>query len=449
MQSCTCRDDRSRQWAICIVFAVTAVSGTLAHAQEAGPLIRPSWTPVTIQDINMVVDDPPSGLSLENLEAFALVSNPSIERAEAIVAAARGRALQVGLRPNPQVGIDFQQLGSSGLAEQYGVLIGQEFVRSDKLGLNRSIALHEVQRLEQELAAQRQRVLTDVRIAFVRALRAERQVELTQQLVDIGPKGVAVAEELLNAKEVGRADVLQAELEVESALVLRQNAENRRIAAWRQLSALTSQSSLEPQPLVGDIADAGEQVVFEATLSQLQSHSPEIAAAIATIQRAQCNLQRQRIEPRPNVSVEGLINWRDNGIGGDADGGLVVSLPLPLWNKNQGGIREARGELIAAERALGQLENGLKNRLAPVFERYRNAAQQADRYRDRILPMAVETLELTRETYELGEINFVNLLTVQRTYANNQLAYLDALESLRVALIEINGLLLSGSLDNR
>jgi cobalt-zinc-cadmium efflux system outer membrane protein len=215
------------------------------------------------------------------------------------------------------------------------------------------------------------------------------------------------------------------------------------------MSAVVGQQLLQPQSLAGDIIDAGHEIQFVEALTQVQNQSPEIAAVLADIQRARCKLRRQQVETRPNVTVLGLVNWRDNGIGGDADGGLAVVLPLPLWNKNQGAIREARYQLDAAERKLGQVELDLKSRLAPVFERYQNASEQVDRYRDRILPKSAETLELTRETYELGEINFVNLLTVQRTYANNQLAYLDALEMLRVAEAEIAGMLLSGSLANR
>ena len=433
---------------------VVAACGPRAPAEDPWRPISIRTLPVAVvidgsDDTGMIVDANPDALTLATLESRALASNPSIARAAALVNAARGRALQVGLRPNPEVGFDFQQLGSDGLAEQYGVVIGQEFVRREKLQLNRSAALHDVHRLEQELAAQRQRVLTDVRIAYVRALRTERQLELTQQLVDIGEQGVNVAKELFNAQEVGRADVLQAELEVESASILRRNAENRRVAVWQELSAVVGQQLLQPQLLAGDITDAGHQVQFVEALLQLQNASPEIAAVLADIQRARCQLKRQQVETRPNVTMVGLINWRDNGIGGDADGGLSMTLPLPLWNKNQGAIREARYQLDAAERKLGQVELELKNRLAPVFERYQNASEQVDRYRERILPKSAETLELTRETYELGEINFVNLLTVQRTYANNQLAYLDALEMLRVAEAEIAGMLLSGSLINR
>jgi cobalt-zinc-cadmium efflux system outer membrane protein len=439
----------SRQWAIYVAIAINAGSGGVSPAQDTERSAGAEWIPVTIDQTRVLPDATGSALSLPVLESLALSSNPSIARAEAIVAAARGRALQAGLSPNPEVGIDFQQLGSDGLAEQYGVLIGQEFVQREKLGLDRSIALHEVRRLQGQLAAQRLRVRTDVRIAFVRALRAQRQIELTQQLVDIGRKGIDVAMDLFNAKEVGRADVLQAELEVEAALVLHRNAENRRVAAWQQLAAVTSQMSLTPRPLAGDIANIDEEIQFEAALERMRNQSPEIAATLAAIERSRCNLRRQQIEPRPNVKVGGLINWRDNGIGGGADGGIVVTLPLPIWNKNQGAIREARHQLIAAERTLGQVEFGLMNRLAPVFERYRNAVEQVQRYQQRILPKSAETLELTRSTYELGEISFISLLTAQRTYASNQIAYLDSLEALRVAHAEIDGMLLSGSLQSR
>ena len=119
---------------------------------------------------------------------------------------------------------------------------------------------------------------------------------------------------------------------------------------------------------------------------------------------------------------------------------------LPIWNRNQGAIQQARHELAAAEQALAQLQFELQQRLSPAFERYSNARTQVERIRDRILPAADQTLDLTRKTYQAGEINFVALLTVQRTYNQYQLAFLDALEALRIAEAEIDGLLLSGAL---
>ncbi len=436
-------------------FGFLLIAGTPAWCQLTDPVrgadpaagLKLEMSSELNAEDGMIIDSATRGLSLESLESMALSANPSIQRAAALVRAARGAAVQAGLQPNPLVGIDFQQLGSDGRAEQYGVGFAQEIVQPRKLKLDQSIALHEANRLTQELIATRYRVLTDVRLAYIRALRAERQLTLTRELVEIAEKGLAVAAQLLRAGEISRGEVLQAEIEVETANILNQNALNERLAVWRSLGAVVGQGAMSPQPISGDIEEASQGLIFGESLSQLQSQSPEIASVLAKIDRARCRLQRELIEVQPNVVVEGLLNWRDNGIDGDADAGLVVALPVPIWNRNQGAICEARAELAAAQRELAQIELSLSQRLAPVFERYSNAAAQVNRYRNRILPRAAQTLELTRQSFEQGEVSFINLLAVQRTFANNQLAYLDALESVRLAEIEIAGLLLSGSLE--
>ena len=176
-----------------------------------------------------------AGLTLAQLEQTALATNPSVARAAAVVGAARGNWVQVGLPPNPSVGYEGQQLGSGGLAEQHGVVFSQEIVRGDKLRLNRTVADREITIAEQELATQELRVLTDVRIAFYQVLLAERQIELADNLVRISGDGSSAVDALFQAKEAGRADVLQAQLEMENAQILAQNARNRHDAAWRKL----------------------------------------------------------------------------------------------------------------------------------------------------------------------------------------------------------------------
>ncbi|WP_197231427.1 TolC family protein [Novipirellula artificiosorum] len=410
-----------------------------------------SYGPVFQQDsqdesgLNSAVSN--GGLTLQMLQAQAVVGNPSIQRVEALVQAARGRALQVGLKANPNVGIDFQQLGSDGQAEQYGVFVEQEFIRREKRSLSRSVVLQEVRRLQQQWMTQRQRVMTDVEIAFMRVLRAQRQIDVTTDLVELSEKALNVAKQLFEAKEVSRSDVLQAELEVQAANILLVNAKNRHTAAWRTLSAVANQPLMVAQPIAGDLMAETEELDFDASLARLYSSSPEIRSAQTEIERARTNVCRQKVEPLPNLTVAGLINWRDNGASGDPDGGLVVSIPLPVHDRNQGAICEAQQQWIAAQRALEQLRWQLQQRLVPVFERYRNAKEQSERYKNQILPKAAETLTLTRETYELGEVNFINLLTAQRTYAQTQLAYIESLESLRIAEAEINGMLLLGSLE--
>lgn len=389
-----------------------------------------------------------SGLSLEHLEQLALANNPSIARAAAQVAAARGNWSQVGLLPNPSVGYEGQQLGSGGLAEQHGVAVSQEIVRGGKLRLNRNIAAGDVAIAEQQLAAQQQRVLTDVRLAFYQVLLADRQIEIAQGLVQINESGMKAANALQQAKEVGRGDVLQSQLELENGRIQLENARHRRQAAWQALTAVVGCTQLDPQALSGDASGPPKVLSYDETLARLVDLSPEVAAANQRISRAAAALDRARVERVGNVNFQGLVNWRDNGIGGKPDGGVGVMVPVPVFDRNQGGIRRAEAELTAARREYDQIELSLKNRLAPVFEQYLNARNQVQRYQTQILPAAKESLELTQRGYQAGEINYIALLTAQRTYAQINWNYLEALRALRVSETQIDGFLLDGSLQS-
>jgi cobalt-zinc-cadmium efflux system outer membrane protein len=384
-------------------------------------------------------------LTLADLEQIALQANPSIARMAALVGAARGNWWQVGLHPNPAVGYLGQQLGSGGRAEQHALLVEQEIVLGHKLKLNREAAAHEVARAEQQLAAQQQRVLTDVRIAFYEALLAQRRLELAGQLRHIAQQGQSAADRLQRAGETSRVDSIQSALEVQRAEMELNNATNRHSAAWQTLIAVVGDPQMPPAALRGDLESAPIELTWEQSLGRLLATSPEIAAAASSLERGRWVLSRARAEPIPNLRVQAAV-MQDNGIDGKTDGILQVLMPLPIFNRNTGAIRQAESEVVAAERAVQQLELDLQNRLAPVFERYASAAARVRRYRENVLPIAQESLDLVRRGYEGGEFPFLNLLNAQRTYFETNLQYLESLRELRSSFAEIDGLLLRGSL---
>ncbi|MDA8697004.1 TolC family protein [Rhodopirellula sp.] len=382
-------------------------------------------------------------VTLDDLEALALKRSPILQQANSKVQAEKWRLVQAGLPSNPEAGIDFQQLGSDGLAEQYGIAISQELISPEKKRLNQSISNSEIKRLTFELRVAEQRLRTDVRKIHLRALRSAREVTITGQLLASAEKALQLTRELLEAREVSRADLLQAEVEVESTRIQNQQAVNAETAVWREIKSVTGVQINPSVKIAGSIDSSPSALNYEDSLIRILSQSPEISAAMSGIESARVNLQRQSVETRPNVTVGGLFNWRDNGINGSADGGLVVSIPLSVWNKNQGGIGVARSELVSAAKELDRIELQIAQRLAVIYQQYSTSADKVSRYQEQILPKTEEMLELTRESYELGEVGFVNLLAVQRTFANHQLAYLDAMEMLRLAEIEIDGMLLS------
>ncbi len=383
---------------------------------------------------------------LEQFEQMAEQSNPALAEAAARIDAARGNWLQVGLRPNPTIGYSGQQLGSGGQAEQQGGFLGQQFITGGKLGLNREIAAWEIRRAENEWEATRLRVLTDVRIAFYDVLIAQRRRELTSELVRISDQAVQAAQALFEGEEVSEADPLRARVEADTARILLQNAINAHVAAWRRLAALVGAPDMPLQQVEGKLNPDDMAMSWEEALAKLLAESPELAAAEADVEAARWAVQRAYAAVVPDIDVQAVV--QDDRGTGSSNANLQVTFPLPLWNRNQGGIQQAFAQSVAAEMAVNRLRLDLQTRLADAFQRYRTAHNQVREYSKPggIIANSQRTLELIRSGYQAEEFGILDLLTAQRTFFQTNLAYLDALRELAAATMEIRGLLLSGSL---
>jgi cobalt-zinc-cadmium efflux system outer membrane protein len=388
---------------------------------------------------------PQSCLTLVDFEAMALGQNPAVAEAAARVNALRGNYVQVGLPPNPTAGYTASEIGDSGKAGQQGAFIGQQIVTGHKLTLNRAVASREVQQAQQRLAMTQQQVQTDVRIAFYEVLIAQQRLAVTEKMYAVGQQGLHAVEALLKAQEAAGTDLLQSKIEANTAQMFVENARAARYGAWLRLTSIVGAPGLPLADVAGNVADDLPSIEFDAALDQILASSPQLAAAYSNIERARWAVQRARAEVVPDVNLQGTVQF---DYGTDTTiAGAQLGMALPIINRNQGGIYQARAELSAAAQAANRLELALRKRLAEVYQRYQMARQQVDRYAADILPPADETLRLTTEGYQAGEFGYLQLLTAQRTYFQTNLSYLDALGRMWAASREIEGLLLSGSLE--
>jgi cobalt-zinc-cadmium efflux system outer membrane protein len=386
---------------------------------------------------------PGSYLTLQSLEAFACANNPALMEAAGRVQQARGQWVQAGLPPNWEAGYSGQQLGSP-TTQQNGVVVQKEFVTGQKLSLQQEAAAWNYQVAQQQYQMTCQRVLTDVRTRYFEALTAARRLQISDELLATAQRTRETADKLFAAQEVSRIDVLQAKIEYEQARLNVQRVRNRLDAAWRELGAVIGASDFTMQPLLGDLASFIPKIEWDAALDRILSNSPQLAAAQADMQRASWNLRRQRAEPIPNVTMQGIVQ-RDEDVQA-WDGAVQLLVPLPILNRNQGAIAAASGELVAAQRRVERIELALTQKLAQAYQRYADAQAEVERYGIDILPNARENLELVNRAYQAGEFAYLNVLVAQRTLFNANLEYIDALGRLRQAAAEIEGYLLTESL---
>ncbi len=414
-----------------------------AHEESLPDIIQPR-TLVEPGSITSKELPKQEGLTAKSFEMMAMANNPAIAQANARIRALRGKWVQVGLPPNPNVGYLAGEIGNEGKAGQQGGFIGQQFITGDKLSRNRAVVAAEINRAEQDLAAVQRRVQTDVRSGYYDALLAQRRVSLANELVRITTEAVNASNSLVEAKEISLAGLLQTEVQQQNAELLLQTAQNRSAQTWRNLSAIVGEPGLSKQELVGEVDQLPAMLGWDEQLNRLQTQSPEVALAMAEVERARLALSRACVEPVPNINTQISVQY-DNATE-DTIAGVQIGIPLPIWNRNQGGIRQAQAEVSEALRNVDRVELDLQSRLSNAFRDYSDAHMTAQAYANDILPRSSQTLELVRSAFDQGEIGYLELLAAQKTFSQTNLDYLDALGLLWKSYVQIDGLLLEGSL---
>ena len=383
--------------------------------------------------------------SLSTFESLALAHNPAIQQAAASANKAMGYRDQVGRRPNPVVGYNGTQLADRS-TDQHVAFIEQDFVTADKLCKNRTVLEQEVQSQLWEVQTQRQRVLTDVRRSFYKALSAQRRLELAKEFQTVAEKGVKAAQARLNAQEGSRTDLLQSEIQLKQVEVQLRQSEAALRGSWKQLVTLSGVPETAPQHLAGALPEFSEPRDWPQVSSDILASSPELHSARSRLLRAQANMDRQEAQSTPNVSFM-LAAGRDNGTGSSMIN-TQVGLPLPIHNANQGNISAAHSEYCRASQDVRRTELAIQSRLAQAQNEYESAAAAVDQYRDEILPRAMETLKLVEAAYAAGEFDFLQVLVARRTYFDSNLAYLTGQSELAQAASLVDGLVLTGGLDS-
>src|SRR5205823_484080 len=151
-------------------------------------------------------------------------------------------------------------------------------------------------------------------------------------------------------------------------------------------------------------------------------------------------LQRERVEPIPDLTVRGETGY--NFETNNTVAGVELGIKVPLFDRNQGTILQAQGELARAQAEVARVELMLRQRFARAFTEYENAATTAKTYHDEILPKAEEANKLYRESFQQRRAAWPQVLDAQRQYYELLNDYLDELVDARKAEAEINSFFL-------
>lgn len=387
---------------------------------------------------------PPSkttGLGLHDLVNLTVERHPRLAQVTWAVETARGRALQAGLYPNPTLDVRGDELGDrTGPGGIWTApYFSQEIVTGNKFGLSKATALKEVDQATLTLISERYRLLTDVRQSYWEVVTLQRRAEVLGELIGLAEKSVENANKLLKAKEGSELDVVQLEVDLERYRADLEATNRTLPAAFRRLAASVGVQDLPDTAVVGDLDLPLPDYDLERLRVYVLGIHPELRSAQVGVERAQLVLRRATVEPIPNVTVgTGYVRQNQN----KSDWVIAASMPVPLWNRNQGKIFAAKAQVGEAINEVGRVQNDLVSRLASSFSTYAAARKRAEKYKSAILPKAEQSYQLSLKAYQGGQFEYLRVLQAQRAVAEARLEKLRSLGEMWRAASEIAGLML-------
>ncbi|QDT08690.1 TolC family protein [Stieleria marina] len=414
------------------------------------PVVSPDLVALEVEDIaGPVVASVSSGESrsytLADIEALALGNNPALLSAQATTSKAAGLRHQVGTRPNPTLGYFGQQIADRN-TDQHGIFVEQEFVRGDKLRLNRNVLGHTQRAQAAENETQRYRVLTDVRVRFFEAIAAQQQVDATRSFADVARRGVQVAEDRQKAEEGSLVETLQARTLLSEVTLAAEQAEVAHQGAWQDLAAIAGLQDAMSARLVADLNTPATTPNWAAAYSEIVSQSPELIAAQAIVCEKQALLRRQKAQPISNVTAQLGAGYDDA-----TDHGMInvqLSAPVAVWNKNSGNISAAYSDYVRATQEVQRIQQSIRSRLARTAQEFDSALKAVRKYEDEIIPQSKKSLELSEQAYRAGELEFLQVLILRKSFYESSIRLIQAKGTLAQASSKVDGLLLTGGLDS-
>jgi outer membrane protein TolC len=379
-------------------------------------------------------------LALSELQSLACRHNPTLLQARSQIAGTYGKAVEAGLWPNPEMGYLHEQIGVKGTPGEFiGGFVRQELVTGGKLQLSRKKYLHRMRVSQLQALAQQYRVLNDVAIHYYRTLGAARRVTIRRELLKNAEDNLLTTREMFNVGQANKAAIARANIILQQARLELMMAENDWRLLWERLMSVVG-AELPPSGLQDNLEGEPQLVEWDQALQHIYGHSPQLAAAWAKQRSDMVTLQRERVEPIPNLVFTGSVGR--NAEAKETVAGAEISLEVPLFDRNQGTIRQAEADLRRQRGEIRRIELLLKRRLAEQYRHYLTAAQHVQQYQVAILPEARKAYETQLESYKENRIAWPLVLEAEREYSGHRVQYTNQLVAWRESQVAIEGLLL-------
>lgn len=375
--------------------------------------------------------DPGNGLTLAEADTVALLYAPALAAARRDLRLRSVELLRAGLLPNPEL-----FLGPRLTTRDGGLVLpaslGFGLPLGGRLEAEEQRAAAEIEAARSRLLDSEARTLVAVRRHFIALAALARRRAILQEVVEAGEDALARIGQLVEAGEADRVALGLAVLDRDQALRDLRAAEARSREVQVELL-----SGIGLLPGSGVAIDPAPQLLEPLPLpardSSLLLHHPHLKALEARYRAAEHGLEIEVARQYPELNI-GPEFESDEGL---TSFGLGLSVTLPLFDRNTGGIAVARERRAAGREAWRAALLELARREARARARHDEARSLLERIRERTIPAADAAEEALRARRLSGQSSLVETLAARNAIARARLREVELMREAALRSLEV------------
>ena len=377
---------------------------------------------------------PAQPLTLAAAEREALQHNLGLHAQRYDVDAAEADITTAGLpTTNPQLTVNADILPTGKIFAPgdkfYGASVAFPFELGGKRDARVAVANQSKRAVAETVNDATRTLLLTVRTAFADALASKSALQLATQNLALLDSVVALNRIRVAAHDVAETELERSEIAAEQTradLASAQIDYNRTLAALQTVMGRTTLAqgmeidgdlTVPPVVPVASVADAQKYA---------REHRADLLALRNTLTAQEANVRLQEANAAIDLSVSADFSHQ----GSDNYYGSTLSLPLPLYNRNQGERAKAAVHVTQTEQQVRALEQQIDADTETAFREFNARLEIVDRQRKELLPRAQHVRGAVEYAYRSGGTSILDFLDAQRTYNDAMRAHIDALSAL-------------------
>lgn len=381
-------------------------------------------------------------LTLRDAVHLMLQNNPELASFSKEIRAQEGIKIQAGKFKNPELDVESEDINANTRPNtrtaQFTTI---RFSQLIELGGKRSARINAAS-IGQELAnrnyeSKRLELITRVANVFTKVLAGQERLRLAEESIQLAQKVVDSANKRVEAGKAPPIEETKAKVAFSTTNIEFEQTQRDLAASRKQLSLLWGNSSPQFRKVLGNLESHVVIPSFEV-LEQRMSENPIVLHSIKNIEQHKALLEIEKLRRIPDITFgAGIRRYTQVD---ETTAIINVSIPIPLFDLNQGNMQAANQRVGKAIDQQAATDLQLRSELTRTYENLLAAQNEIKVLNDEILPGAKSSFDIANKGYELGRFSFLEMLDAQRTLFQSQILYIRALTNYHNLINEIERL---------